>query len=69
MLLSLVSLGCRSRDYAEWTDTYNGMNGDIPVTVYVKPSQINKVEGTFVHVKAGNCQQRPDSRDDSYENR
>ena len=38
-------------DYAEWTDTYNGMNGDIPVTVYVKPSQINKVEGTFVHVK------------------
>jgi len=38
-------------DYVEWTDTYNGMNGDIPVNVYVKPAQINKVEGTFVHVK------------------
>ena len=38
-------------DYAEWTDTYNGMNGAIPVNVYVKPSQLNKVEGTFVHVK------------------
>ena len=38
-------------DYVEWTDTYNGMNCDIPITVYVKPSQINKVEGTFVHVK------------------
>jgi aminopeptidase N len=38
-------------DYVEWNDTYNGMNGDIPVNVYVKPNQINKVEGTFVHVK------------------
>ena len=38
-------------DYVEWTDTYNGVNGDIPITVYVKPSQINKVEGTFVNVK------------------
>ena len=38
-------------NYTEWTDTYNGINGDIPITVYVKPSQINKVEGTFVHVK------------------
>lgn len=38
-------------DYVEWTDTYQGMNGDIPVNVYVKPAQINKVEGTFVHVK------------------
>lgn len=38
-------------NYVEWTDTYNGMNGDIPITVYVKPSQINSVPGTFVHVK------------------
>lgn len=38
-------------DYVEWTDTYNGTERDIPVTVYVKPSQLNKVEGTFVHVK------------------
>lgn len=38
-------------DYVEWTDTYHGMNGNIPINVYVKPAQINKVEGTFVHVK------------------
>ena len=38
-------------DYVEWTDTYNGIERDIPITVYVKPSQINNVPGTFVHVK------------------
>ena len=38
-------------DYVEWTDIYNGIERDIPITVYVKPNQINKVEGTFVHVK------------------
>ena len=38
-------------DYVEWTDTYHGMERDIPVTVYVKPAQINNVAGTFVHVK------------------
>ena len=38
-------------DYAEWSDTYNGMERDIPINVYVPPTQINKVEGTFVHVK------------------
>ena len=38
-------------DYVEWTDTYNGIERDIPITVYVKPSQINSVPGTFVHVK------------------
>ena len=38
-------------DYVEWTDTYNGLERDIPITVYVKPSQINNVPGTFVHIK------------------
>lgn len=38
-------------NYVEWTDTYNGVERDIPITVYVKPNQINKVEGTFVNVK------------------
>ena len=38
-------------DYVEWTDTYNGMERDIPITVYVKPNQANMVQGTFVHVK------------------
>lgn len=38
-------------DYVEWTDTYNGIERDIPITVYVKPNQYDKVPGTFVHVK------------------
>ena len=38
-------------NYVEYTDTYNGIEHDIPITVYVKPSQINSVPGTFVHVK------------------
>ncbi len=38
-------------NYVEWSDTYNGIEADIPINVYVKPSQIDKVEGTFVHVK------------------
>ena len=38
-------------DYVEWTDTYNGMERDIPITVYVKPNQAGMVQGTFVHVK------------------
>ena len=38
-------------DYVEYTDIYNGVERNIPITVYVKPSQINNVPGTFVHVK------------------
>ena len=38
-------------DYVEWTDIYNGIERDIPITVYVKPNQINNVPGTFVNVK------------------
>lgn len=38
-------------DYVEWTDTYNGMEHDIPITVYVKPNQAGMVQGTFVNVK------------------
>ena len=38
-------------DYVLWEDTYHGIDRDIPVEVYVKPTQINNVPGTFVHVK------------------
>lgn len=38
-------------DYVLWEDVYQGIERDIPVEVYVKPSQINSVPGTFVHVK------------------
>ena len=39
-------------DYVEWTDTYNGIEHDIPIEVYVKPNQIGSVPGTFVHIKS-----------------
>lgn len=38
-------------EYELWEDTYQGIDRDIPITIYVKPNQINKVEGTFVHLK------------------
>ena len=38
-------------DYVLWEDVYHGIERDIPVEVYVKPSQINLVQGTFVNVK------------------
>lgn len=38
-------------DYVVWQDVYHGVERDIPVEVYVKPTQINSVPGTFVHVK------------------
>lgn len=38
-------------DYQLWEETYHGTGRDIPVNVYAKPSQFNKVPGTFVNVK------------------
>ena len=38
-------------DYVVWEDVYHGVERDIPVEVYVKPTQINNVPGTFVLVK------------------
>lgn len=38
-------------DYVLWEDIYNGLERDIPIEVYVKPTQINSVAGTFVHIK------------------
>lgn len=38
-------------NYVEWTDTYNGTEKDVPITVYVKPNLLNNVPGTFVNVK------------------
>lgn len=39
-------------DYVLWEDLYQGMERDIPVQVFVKPSQINNVPGSFVNVKS-----------------
>ena len=49
--ISTYQISFVAGSYVEWTDTYNGMERDIPITVYVKPNQLYKVEGTFVHVK------------------
>ena len=38
-------------DYEKWEDTYHGVERDIPVEVYAKPSQMGHVPGTFAHVK------------------
>ena len=37
-------------DYVLWEDTYHGIDRDIPIEVYVKPSQIGNVPGTFSHI-------------------
>ena len=38
-------------DYEVWTDTYHGIERDIPIEVYAKPNQMNSVPGTFVHIQ------------------
>ena len=38
-------------EYELWEDVYHGIERDIPITVYAKPSQINNVPASMVHVK------------------
>ena len=38
-------------DYEVWEDVYHGIERDIPIEVWVKPSQMSNVPGTFVHIK------------------
>ena len=38
-------------DYELWEDVYNGIERDIPITVYAKPNQINNVPASMTHVK------------------
>ncbi len=46
--LASVAVG----DYARWTDTYNGMNEDVPIEIWVKPSDSNNVDGSFQNLNA-----------------
>jgi len=46
--LASVAVG----DYAKWSDTYNGMNGDIPVEIWVRPNDSSKVDGSFENLDA-----------------
>lgn len=38
-------------NYEVWEDVYNGIERDIPITVYAKPGQINNVPASMVHLK------------------
>ena len=38
-------------DYEVWEDIYQGIERDIPITVYAKPNQINNVPASMVHLK------------------
>jgi aminopeptidase N len=46
--LASVAVG----DYAKWTDTYNGINSDIPVEIWVRPVDSVKVDGSFQNLNA-----------------
>jgi len=46
--LASVAVG----DYARWTDTYNGINGDVPIEIWVRPSDSNNVNGSFQNLNA-----------------
>lgn len=37
--------------YVLYADTFNGINGTIPIQIYTPSSTIHKVAGTFVHLK------------------
>ncbi|MCF8405756.1 MAG: T9SS type A sorting domain-containing protein [Bacteroidales bacterium] len=41
--LASVAVG----DYAKWTDTYNGIEEDIPVEIWTRPSDSGNVDGSF----------------------
>lgn len=38
-------------EFMLWEDTYNGMEKEIPIQVFARPNQINKVEATFANIK------------------
>lgn len=41
--LASVAIG----DYARWTDTYNGIEEDVPIEIWVKPGDSSKVDAAF----------------------
>jgi len=45
--LTSVAVG----DYRLYADTFQGMNGVIPINIYAQPTTLNKVAGSFVHLK------------------
>jgi len=45
--LASVAVG----DYRLYEDLYHGIEADIPIHIYAQPSNINKVAGSFAHLK------------------
>lgn len=45
--LASVAVG----DYEIYEDVFEGMNGDIPIQIYVRPNAINSVEPSFINLK------------------
>ena len=44
--LASVAVG----DYARWTDTYNGINQDIPVEIWVRPNDSANIDNAFANL-------------------
>lgn len=44
--LASVAVG----DYARWTDTYNGVNEDVPVEIWVRPNDSANVDNAFLNL-------------------
>jgi aminopeptidase N len=38
-------------NYDVVSDTFNGINGQVPIDIYVRPQDTNKVAGTFINLK------------------
>jgi aminopeptidase N len=45
--LSSIAAG----NYVAVNDTFNGMNGPVPINIYVRPQDTSRVEGTFINLK------------------
>lgn len=45
--LSSVAIG----NYVAVNDTFNGINGPVPINIYVRPQDTSKVAGTFINLK------------------
>lgn len=46
--LASVAIG----DYALYEDVYEGINGDVPIKIYVRPASLNNVEPSFINLKS-----------------
>ena len=50
-LISTYHISFAVGEFVLWEDTYQGLNGDIPINVFAKPHQAEKVPGSFVNIK------------------